>query len=77
MSELVARAAAMAERAQSYSRDRMAELQRAAERGRGFMPIEWRALVEIEISRAFVVGYAARDEQTAAGRLPRPRSKRK
>lgn len=78
MSDLVARAAAMAERANSYARSRMAELQGAAgAAGTPFVPREWRQLMETEISRAVTMGWAMRDEETAAGRLPGPKRKRK
>lgn len=77
MSTLVARAAAMAERAQGYARERMSELQQAAgSSGAPFIPYEWRALVERELASAFTLGWAARDEQTAVGRLPGPKRKR-
>lgn len=77
MSDLVARAAEMADRAGLYARERMQELQSAAgNAGTPFLPMEWRALVERELSSAFVVGWAARDEQTGSGRLPGPRKKR-
>lgn len=75
--DAVGRAAAMAERAMSFAKDRMAALDgMRPEPGAYHLPAEWRAQIERELSNAFIVGYAARDEQTAAGRLPLPRKRK-
>jgi len=81
--ERVARAAAVADRARVFARNRITE--HVAERlhaecGEVLTMSEALAdvqLIEDEIASAFVMGWAARDDETAAGRLPRPRQKRK
>lgn len=82
MNDLAQRAAAMAERARSYAKDRVQN--HLAERlhmevGEVLVMHECVAdmeAIEDEIADAFVMGWAVRDEQGGAGRLPGPRKKR-
>jgi len=75
----VARMTAMSPRARSFARDRLAKMSETLRGAGQESPLAGilADLIEDEIAGGFLVGYAARDEQTAVGRLPRPRSKRK
>jgi hypothetical protein len=78
----VARAAEQADRARTFAKQRL--LNHISERLH-MAPGETMAmhevvkdleLIEEELANAFIVGWAVRDEETAAGRLPNPRRKR-
>lgn len=71
-SAAVARAAGTAERAQGYAKERAAAIAASA----GWVAPHEIELIEIEVARAFIMGWAARDEETAVGRLPGPRRRR-